>query len=114
MINLDGYGDDQGFDWSTHAKEIGDASKIRLSIKSHSEVYVALAETNESMPRRINYIYAGWGNKNNVKLIERESDDYQWGDPEDEYCHEENPSLYGDRPRWFEIDLNVEDKPDMV
>ena len=61
-IKLDGVRADRGWDWSTNSREIGVAKKIRFSMMSRSEVYVALAETKEKNPRRINCVYAGWGN----------------------------------------------------
>ena len=76
-IKLNGYGSDSYFDWSINSREIGAAKKIRLSIMAGYEVYVALAETKEPKPRRINYVYGGWSNRyNNVKLIEKDSGTY--------------------------------------
>ena len=56
-----GYGD-SGFDWSKHSRELFAAKKIRLSMMARCEVFVALAETNERKPRRINCVYGGWRN----------------------------------------------------
>ena len=79
-IKLNGVRYDRGFDWSLNSKELGATKRIRLSIMSEGEVYVALAETKEKQPRRINCVYGGWGNRyNNVKLIEKNSNTYQWG-----------------------------------
>ena len=108
-VKTPGHAQKQGFDWSTFSKEVEDYKKIRLSITASQEAYLAFGETKEKEPRRFTYVFGGWGNQYSTpKLVDTHQPNAnnpngQWGQPGAQYSHQEMPTLYTTRPRWFEI-----------
>jgi len=94
-----------------NAIDVREAKFVRIRISdAESNCFLALCETVEDRPKRINYVIGGWDNsKSGPFWFEKDKGIFEPYDGDEHGEHMRHGRIFDGNPKWFELNWSLED-----